>query len=130
MSHQLTIVVYGKAYAICRLEPSAAVPGWAAGAMFFSVTRTSSELSIVCEEAMVPAETHAERNRRLMRIEGTLAFSLTGVLASVAAPLAEAGISIFAMSTYDTDYLLVSDEDLQEATRVLETAGHTIRQHP
>jgi len=79
---------------------------------------------------MVPAETHAERNRRLMRIEGTLAFSLTGVLASVAAPLAEAGISIFAMSTYDTDYLLVSDEDLQEATRVLETAGHTVRQHP
>jgi hypothetical protein len=64
-----------------------------------------------------------------MRIEGTLAFSLTGVLASVAAPLAEAGISIFAMSTYDTDYLLVSDEDLQEATRVSEPPAR-IRQHP
>ena len=65
-----------------------------------------------------------------MQIEGTLAFSLTGVLASVAAPLADAEISIFAVSTYDTDYLLVSDEDLQETTRVLETAGHTIRQNP
>jgi hypothetical protein len=79
---------------------------------------------------MVPGHVHAERNRRLMQIEGTLAFSLTGVLASVAAPLANAGISIFAVSTYDTDYLLVSDEDLQEATQVLEAAGHTIRQNP
>ena len=65
-----------------------------------------------------------------MQIEGTLAFTLTGVLASVAAPLANAGISIFAVSTYDTDYLLVSDEDLQEATKVLETAGHVVRQNP
>lgn len=95
-----------------------------------SITRTASELSIVCEDAMVPAEVHAERNRRLMQIEGTLAFTLTGVLASVAAPLANAGISIFAVSTYDTDYLLVSDEDLQEATKVLETAGHVVRQNP
>ena len=65
-----------------------------------------------------------------MHIEGTLAFTLTGVLASVAAPLANAGISVFAVSTYDTDYLLVSDEDLQEAMQVLETAGHAIRQNP
>ena len=65
-----------------------------------------------------------------MQIEGTLGFTLTGVLASVAAPLANAGISVFAVSTYDTDYLLVSNEDLQEATQVLEAAGHAIRQNP
>lgn len=130
MSHQLTIVVYGKAYAICRLEPGAVTPAWASGPRFLSITRTVSELSIVCEDAMIPAEVHAERNRRLMQIEGTLAFTLTGVLASVAAPLANAGISVFAVSTYDTDYLLVSDEDLQEATQVLETAGHVVRQDP
>jgi hypothetical protein len=130
MSHQLTIVVCGKAYAICRLEANAPVPEWAGGTGFFSVTRTANELSIVCEDAMVPTEIHAERNRRLLQIEGTLAFTLTGVLASVAAPLANAGISIFAVSTYDTDYLLVSDEDLKEATQVLETAGHAIRQNP
>ncbi len=65
-----------------------------------------------------------------MQIEGTLGFTLTGVLASVAAPLANAGISVFAVSTYDTDYLLVSNEDLQGATQVLEAAGHAIRQNP
>jgi hypothetical protein len=64
-----------------------------------------------------------------MQIEGTLAFTLTGVLASVAAPLAGAGISVFAVSTYDTDYLLISEEDLLEATQVLEAAGHAIRQN-
>jgi hypothetical protein len=130
MSHQLTIVVYGKMYAICRLEPDAPVPTWAAGMRFLSITRTANELSIVCEEELVPTEIHGERNRRLMQIEGTLAFTLTGVLASVAAPLASAGISVFAVSTYDTDYLLVSDEDLHEATQVLERAGHAIRQNP
>jgi hypothetical protein len=129
MSHQLTIVVYPDLYAICRLDSEAVVPAWAAGTRFLTITRTASELSIVCDEARVPKEVHAERNRRLMQIEGTLAFTLTGVLASVAAPLATAGISIFAVSTYDTDYLLVSEEDLQEATQVLESAGHALRQN-
>ncbi len=105
------------------------MPTWASGARFLTITRTASELSIVCEEKMVPKEVHAERSRRLMQIEGTLAFTLTGVLASVAAPLASAGVSVFAVSTYDTDYLLVSEADLQEATQVLEAAGHAIRQN-
>jgi hypothetical protein len=77
---------------------------------------------------MVPNDVHCERHRRLMQIEGTLAFTLTGVLASVALPLAKAELSIFAISTYDTDYLLIADEDLQKATEMLEAAGHTIRQ--
>ena len=105
------------------------MPAWASGTRFLTITRTASELSIVCEETRVPEEVHAERNRRLMQIEGTLAFTLTGVLASVAAPLAGAGISVFAVSTYDTDYLLISEEDLLEATQVLEAAGHVIRQN-
>jgi uncharacterized protein len=129
MSHQLTIVVHTEIYAVCRLEPEAALPAWAEGARFLSITRTADELSIICEEGMLPEEVHAERQRRLMQIEGKLAFSLTGVLASVAAPLADAGISIFAVSTYDTDYLLVSEEDLQEVTNVLEAAGHAVRQN-
>ena len=128
MSHQLTITVHPERYAICRLEPDAALPAWAVGASFLSVTRTALELSIVCEDARVPESAHAERDRRLMQIEGTLAFALTGVLASVAEPLAKAEISIFAVSTYDTDYLLVSEKDLQQATQVLDEAGHTVRQ--
>src|SRR5947208_12412699 len=108
MSHRLTIVIYEKKYAICRLEPNDAVPVWARGARFLSVTRTADELSIVCEEEAVPDGVHAERNRRLMQIEGRLAFTLTGVLASVAAPLAKAGISIFAVSISARVILLFS----------------------
>jgi len=130
MSHQLTIVIYRKAYAICRLGPDAPMPAWAGGVRFLSITRTANELSIVCEEELVPTDVHAERNRRLMQIEGTMPFTLPGVLASVAVPLADAGITLSAISTYDTDYLLVSDKDFQEATQVLESAGHTIRQNP
>src|SRR6476469_6735582 len=128
MSHQLTISVHPERYAICRLEAGAPVPVWAAGARFLSVTRTALELSLVCEEAMVPESAHAEHQRRLLQIEGTLAFALIGVLASVAAPLAAAEISIFAVSTYDTDYLLVSENDLPQAIQVLDAAGHTVRQ--
>jgi hypothetical protein len=127
MSHQLTITVHPEKYAICRLDPGASVPAWAVGARFLSVTRTAFELSVVCEDAMVPEAAHAERDRRLLQIEGTLAFTLTGVFASVAEPLAKAEISIFAVSTYDTDYLLVSDKDLHRATQVLDAAGHTVR---
>jgi hypothetical protein len=129
MSRPLTIVTLEKRYAICRLEPDAAVPDWAVSATFCSVTRTKNELSIVCEAERVPQEVKAERNRRVLRIEGPLAFDLTGVLTSVAVPLADAGISIFSVATYDTDYILVSEEDFQEATRVLEAAGHEVRRN-
>jgi len=128
MRHQLTITIHPERYAICRLESGAPVPAWAGGSDFLSITRTTLELSVVCAEVMVPQSAHAERNRRLLQIEGTLAFTLIGVLASVAAPLAAAEISIFAVSTYDTDYLLVSEKDLQRATEVLDAAGHTVRQ--
>ncbi len=114
-------------YAICRLEPSAEVPAWARSEKFFTISRTKTELSIVCEDRRVPAETHAERKRRLMQVEGTLPFSLTGVLAAIAAPLAEAEISTFVVSTYDTDYVMVTDSDLEKAIAVLERAGHTIQ---
>jgi hypothetical protein len=130
MVHQLTIMVHPGRYAICRLEPDAPLPIWATVGNFLSVTRTAQELSIVCIETVVPGEIHAERKRRLLQIEGTLtlAFGLSGVLASVAEPLAKAEISISVISTYDADYLLISEDDLPAATDVLEAAGHTIRQ--
>ncbi|MBS1840195.1 MAG: ACT domain-containing protein [Acidobacteria bacterium] len=127
MNHKLTITVHPELYSICRLEPEAAVPQWAAGQSFLTISRTKTELSIVCEDARVPQEVHAERNRRLMQVAGTLAFSLTGILAAIAVPLAEAHISIFGVSTYDTDYVLVQDADLEHAISALESAGHAIQ---
>jgi hypothetical protein len=130
MIHRLTITVHPDSYAICRLGVEAEVPEWAGGAKFLTISRTGNELSIVCEEARVPAEIHAERKRRLMQVEGTLAFSLTGILAALAAPLAEAQVSIFAVSTYDTDYVLVSEAELGRAIGALEAAGHAVQRIP
>jgi hypothetical protein len=130
MIHQLTITVHPDLYAICRLEADSRIPEWAGGLKFLTISRTVSELSMVCEEKRVPAEIHAERGRRLMQVEGTLAFSLTGILAALAAPLAEAQVSIFAVSTYDTDYVLVSDADLEKAIGALEAAGHVVQRIP
>ena len=113
--------------AIARLGPADRVPEWAQSADFLSITRTADELSIVCESSRVPEEIRAERGRRALKIEGPLEFSLVGVIASIAGPLASAGISIFAMSTFDTDYVLVSAAELSAAIAVLKSAGHDVR---
>lgn len=126
MNHRLTLTILPPMYAICRLEPWSEVPPWARGESFLTITRTAHELSIVCEDKAVPAGVHAERNRSLLRIEGTLAFSLTGVLASIVDPLAAAQICIFVVSTYNTDYLLVAAGDLDSTVKVLEAAGHSV----
>ena len=111
--------------AICRLGPAEAVPQWAQGG-FSAVTRTAEELSVVCADSAVPEGTRCDRCWRALRVAGTLDFALVGVLASLAAPLAGAGISIFAVSTFDTDYLLVKEENLARACEVLERAGHAL----
>lgn len=117
-------------YAVARLEPQAEVPPWARSSTFLCVTRTRQELSIVCDEAEVPAGTTAQRGFCGFRVEGPLDFSQTGILASLAGPLAEAGVSIFALSTYDTDYLFLAEEQEHMAVEALLAAGHTLRPAP
>ena len=102
------------------------MPAWATGP-FVSVTRTADELSVVCPEDVVPSEVRAERGWRCLRVAGTLDFSMAGVLAALVGPLAAAGVSVFAVSTFDTDYLLVKDQDLRRAVDVLRNAGHAVR---
>ena len=113
-------------YAVCRLPASEPVPGWAYEGDISSVTRTADELSVVCRREGVPAGVSCEADWRCLRVAGTLDFSLTGVLASLASPLAEAGISIFVISTFDTDYLLVKEERLARACEVLAAHGHVV----
>jgi hypothetical protein len=93
---------------------------------FFSVTRTPTELSAVCDVAAVPPGVKAEAPWSMLAVRGPLDFNITGVLAALAAPLATAGITLFAISTYDTDYVLVRNDDLDGAVRALRQAGHTI----
>ena len=122
----LTLAVLPGTYAVCRLDAEAAVPEWVMSGSFFSVTRTADELSVVCEQRAVPQGVLCEGGWRCLKVRGPLDFGLTGILASLAVPLAEARISIFAVSTYDTDYIMVKAADLEGAIAALSGSGHTI----
>jgi hypothetical protein len=113
-------------YAICRLGADGALPAWATRGRFFSVTQTSDELSIVCEAETVPNGVRLEAGWRVVGVQGPLDFELTGILAAMAEPLAAAGISIFAVSTFDTDYVLVRARDLERVLLTLRNAGHHV----
>ncbi len=112
--------------AICRLNPDTPLPSWAQEGTFSSITRTVHELSVVCAEHLVPGDVQCEGGWRCVAVIGPLDFALTGILAGLAAPLAEAGISIFAISTFDTDYLLVKQPYLQQAVEVLVCSGYVV----
>jgi uncharacterized protein len=122
----MKIALLPETYAICRLSTSAAIPAWAMQGTFFSINKTSDELSIVCEEKNVPEGIQSERSWRLLKVVGPLDFTLTGVLASVANPLARAQVSIFAISTFDTDYILVQSRNLEAAKTCLVSEGFNI----
>src|SRR5690348_13672685 len=93
-------------YAVVRCHPDGGVPEWATSGHFWSVTRSDTELSVVCRQDDVPADASAERGWCAFEVAGPLDFSLTGVVASLVSPLADAEIPIFVLSTFDTDYLL------------------------
>lgn len=122
----LTLTLLPQTLTIGRLDRAASIPAWATGD-FVSITRTRDEWSIVCDECAAPSDVKADRGWRALKVAGPLDLALTGVLASIANPLAEAQINIFAISTFDTDYVLVKVERLAEAIGVLRNAGHQVR---
>lgn len=122
----LTLSLLPDTLAVCRLAPDADAPAWAWTGEPASVTRTRDELSIVCRADAVPQEVRAEAGWRCLKVHGPLDFALTGILAALTAPLAAAGIALFAVSTFDTDYLLVKAENLDRAAEVLRGAGHRV----
>jgi hypothetical protein len=148
-TRQLELSLLPERYAISRLAADAPIPAWATQGPFFSVTRTGDELSIVSELSRVPIGVQSQpgwprtdlltnglgaspiaadsvRGWRVLKVHGPFVLSEIGVLAALATPLAEAKISLFAVSTFDTDYLLVASETLSAAIAALEQAGHTI----
>jgi uncharacterized protein len=112
----LTLSLMPQKYAVCELQPNGHIPTWALIGDFVSLTRTDRELSVVCMQENVPDT-----------VQGSFDFSLAGVHVSLAIPLAEANISILAIATYATDYLLIQEKDLARATQVLRDAGHTFQ---
>lgn len=111
--------------AVWKLPPNAALPPFGA-AEFWSVTRTGEELSVVSGPALVPTGVPSEGGWRCLGVKGPLAFEMVGVMAALSVPLGEAGISIFVLSTFDTDYLLVKGRQFELACEVLRRAGHEI----
>ena len=112
--------------AVYRLASHSRIPSWALEEKFFCVVRTPDELSIVCSEESDRLGDGAlcERGWLALQLEGPFPFSMTGVLASLLQPLAAAQVPIFAISTFDTDYVLIKREDLERAISALEAAGH------
>lgn len=117
---KLTLSILPEKFGICHFDKKSPLPDWAKGeSAFTSITRTSDELSIVCPQDKIPGGVLAEKDWRTFKVKGPLGFVLTGIVASLSKPLAETQISILYISTYETDYLLVEDKNLEKAKKIL-----------
>ncbi len=124
--NKLVLRLLDDTFSVCRLSPDAALPSWADGKELFAFIRTQDELSLVCKTGCVPQGIRAEHDFCAIKVKGPLDFSLTGILVSIAIPLADAGISIFTLSTYDTDYILIRQKKLAHVIEALKRAGHRL----
>ncbi len=123
---RLKLEILKNRYGVCKLESGTAIPGWISGKGFFSITGTPEELSLVCEEELIPEGVKSEKGWRIFKVQGPLDFSLIGILSAISTCLAEAGISIFVVSTYETDYIMVREKGFQQAVTALIKAGYEI----
>lgn len=126
----MELLVEPERYSVCRLDADAPWPRPPEGSRLYSATRTPDELSVLCMAGDEPPGAEVESGWRILRIVGPLAFDLVGIIASVTVPLAAADVGVFVVSTYDTDLVLVRDEDLDQAVDVLGGAGHRVGAAP
>nr|WP_298124499.1 ACT domain-containing protein [uncultured Pseudoxanthomonas sp.] len=122
----LTLALLPGRYAVAQLPAGSALPAWWPNTGMRHAGWTDDELSLVCEETHIPEDVRCQRGWRMFKLQGPFDFALTGILKAVLDPLAAAGIGIFALSTYDTDYVLVQAPQLDEAVSALRDAGHRI----
>ena len=125
-SHTLTLSLLTGRYAVAKLPAGVQIPESATHGEFFCVTRTADELSLVTAERNVPAGANVAEGWRVLKVHGPFEFTEVGVLASLTEPLAHDGVAIFVVSTFDTDYLLVREENLRAAIAALQRAGHHV----
>jgi hypothetical protein len=124
---ELTLDLLADELAVCRLPVDTAIPNWAWSGELTSITSSDDELSMVCAADPVPDDVQHIPGWRALRVHGQLDFGLVGILAGLSKALADAGISIFAISTYDTDYILVRGEQLEGAVEALKSAGYAVQ---
>lgn len=126
MLKKLQLQVLPELYGVVRLPAATHVPGWALQGRFCSITRTEDELSVVCRQQDIPADLTCAPNWRCLKVVGPLDFALVGIMANLSSALASRNISLFAISTYDTDYLMVRADMLPTAVAALTAEGHTV----
>ena len=120
---KLKMKLLERGYGVCRLSIEDEIPKWAFQSDVYSITKTHDELSIVCKEEYIPEGIECEKEWRVLKVQGPLDFSLIGILSTISGVLAQHKISIFAISTYDTDYILVKDDKINEAIEALKAIG-------
>lgn len=125
--HRLKFRQLPGSYAVVRLSPHAPIPAWASTGDFTSITRTPEELSIVCRAENLP-DGITGSHWICLKLKGPFPFSLTGVLLAFIEPLSNNGIPIFAISTYDTDYVLIPEDSAARALNLLEESGHELHE--
>lgn len=113
-------------YAVVRLASDESIPDWATKGDFTSITRSADELSIVCPADNLPPELHSPERWNCLKLEGPFPFALTGVLLAFIEPLSTKGVPIFAISTYDTDYVLIPEDRMGGVIDLLRQAGHEL----
>ncbi|GGY07957.1 ACT domain-containing protein [Massilia dura] len=124
--HQIELEQAEGEYAVCRLAPNAAIPAWADGTGFVTISRSAHELSIVCLAERVPEDMQKEGGWTCLRFVGPFAFGATGIVLSVVRPLSEGGLGVFVVSTFDGDHLLLKRGDMPKAVALLGQAGHVL----
>lgn len=122
----LTMKLLKEKFGVCKLDKDELIPEWIQNSKFYSVTKTADELSIVCSQDSIHGEIKCEKDWRILKVEGPLDFSLIGILSSITTILAKKKISIFAISTYDTDYILVKNKDIDNAVNALSDEKYII----
>jgi hypothetical protein len=125
-SPKLAFIILRETFAICRLDKDAPIPNWAFQGGLLSITRTKDELSIVCPQINVPKGIVCNQGWSCLKVKGPLDLSSTGIISSIAATLEKEGMSLFSISTYDTDYFMVKEKDLEGAIFALTEAGRRI----
>ena len=123
---QLQLSLLKETYGICVFPNTAPIPEWSVKTSLCSITRTNKELTIVCSQSIIPSDCEYNPNWRCFRIDGSFDLNQIGIISSLAAPLAQADISIFVISTYDTDYILVKEEKVERAIAVLNDYGNEV----
>lgn len=126
LTRSLHLEVLDPPFAVCRLDRADKSLTRDLGGPFSSLSITDDEVSLVCIESAAPPGAEVEAGWRCLKVEGPLSFSEVGILSSLTTILAGAGVSLFAVSTWDTDYLMVKRESLDTAIDVLSAAGHEI----